>query len=191
MVREPTRDKYLLDLVLTDIEGAKCKVLPKLADHACVLVQCRLPIPQAEVKQCWVWRYDKADWDSLRDTLKNIDWDSLCDGSADLAAERLTNYRLEAVKFFIPKTMMRERKATHPWVNRRVVELVRRKHLAAGSPNAKSADEACSAALRENVWKYIEKERQRLQKKNEAAKAGGRWQDDYLGRLTRLQHSSS
>ena len=44
MVREPTRNEYLLDLALTDMPGASVKVLPQIADHKAVLLQ--LPLPE-------------------------------------------------------------------------------------------------------------------------------------------------
>ena len=51
IVQEATRGKYKLDLVLTDVEEAKCKVLPPLADHNCVLVHFDLPVPGNETRE--------------------------------------------------------------------------------------------------------------------------------------------
>ena len=39
LVKEPTRNEYLLDLLLTDIAGAKVKVGSYVADHKHLLVQ--------------------------------------------------------------------------------------------------------------------------------------------------------
>ena len=36
LVREATREQYLLDLVLSDVEACKCKVLPRIADHCLI-----------------------------------------------------------------------------------------------------------------------------------------------------------
>ena len=33
MVKEPTQGDYLLDLLLTDVDGVRCKVLLRIADH--------------------------------------------------------------------------------------------------------------------------------------------------------------
>ena len=49
-VKKPTRGKYLLDLVLTDLDSdLDCEVLPRLADHSLVLVTVQTPVPK-EVK---------------------------------------------------------------------------------------------------------------------------------------------
>ena len=37
MVKERTQSDYLLDLLLTDVDGVRCKVLPKIADHKLLL----------------------------------------------------------------------------------------------------------------------------------------------------------
>ena len=44
LVREPTRDEYLLVLAIKDMDGASAKVLPKIADHEAGPV--KLPIPE-------------------------------------------------------------------------------------------------------------------------------------------------
>ena len=68
-VRKPTRkdphsgNEYLLDLVLTDLEGVNCTVEPKLADHGLVVATLLLPVPREELVQrrvetlpkTWVW----------------------------------------------------------------------------------------------------------------------------------------
>ena len=52
VVREPTRNEYLLDLACTDIAGSKATMLPKIADHNAVRVD--LPIP--EIKEVSISR---------------------------------------------------------------------------------------------------------------------------------------
>ena len=44
IVREPTRQEYLLDLAVTDIHGASSEVMPKIADHKGVLI--KLPLTE-------------------------------------------------------------------------------------------------------------------------------------------------
>ena len=61
LVREPTRNEYLLDLVCTDICKSTVTVLPRIADHKSLLV--KLPIPEVlerSVKR-EVWMLKKAD----------------------------------------------------------------------------------------------------------------------------------
>ena len=60
-VREPTRQEYLLHLVLTDIQNTKVRVLPYVADHKGVLVT----LPCAEILEIdferEVWHLASAD----------------------------------------------------------------------------------------------------------------------------------
>ena len=66
MVKEPTRNDYLLDLVITDIGGSVAKVLPKIADHNAVLVKVpKLAIKELEVER-EVWMLKKAKWNSIK-----------------------------------------------------------------------------------------------------------------------------
>ena len=43
VVREPTRNEYLLDLAITDITGSSAVVLPRIADHNMVRLDLALP----------------------------------------------------------------------------------------------------------------------------------------------------
>ena len=45
-VRSPTREGYLLDLCLCDLDEIECKVLPKIADHSIVEVVLSLPVQE-------------------------------------------------------------------------------------------------------------------------------------------------
>jgi hypothetical protein len=162
LVHEPTREQYLLDLAITDVEDAKYKVLPKIADHSCILVYFDLPVPKTEVKERRVWRYQKADWNALKTNLASHDWSVLEVGSVDDAAEAFTRDILHIAEKHIPRNKMREQKSTHAWVNQRVVELVMAKNAAAETSEARAASEACSVGITEEFAKYVEKERTRL-----------------------------
>ena len=66
MVKEPTRNDYLLDLVITDIGGSVAKVLPKIANHNAVLVKVPKPaVKELEVER-EVWMLKKAKWSSIK-----------------------------------------------------------------------------------------------------------------------------
>ena len=54
-----------------------------------------------------------------------------------------------------------------------MVELVRRKHQAAGTDEARTVTAACSAGLKKEFAKYVEKEKIRLKKERRASK--GLW----------------
>ena len=104
LVREATREKYLLDLVITDVEDAKHKVLPKITDHECVLVYFDLPVPETEAKQRLVWKYGDADWNGLRDELAKTDWSKLEACTVDQATEVLNDGILKTAQHTHTKT---------------------------------------------------------------------------------------
>ena len=156
--------------MVADIDGVRCKVLSEIADHCCTESTINLPIPQSEVIERSAWVYAEADWDQLRARMASIDWDILRGMSADATAEFMTNAILEAARACIPVKKVRERKSTHPWVNERVMKLVRRKNAAAGTAVFKEAMQECSAGLKEEFSKYVTSERGRLQKVPRASK---------------------
>ena len=91
-VRKPTREKYLLDLVLTDMGASvSSKVLPKVDDHNQVLttVSLGLPVEVQETRECWV--YSKANWAGLRRELASTNWDFLDNLDANEAQRSLTD----------------------------------------------------------------------------------------------------
>ena len=74
LVRKPTRNEYLLDLVLSNIQGISVKVMPYIADHKSLL--CRLPfreiLENSVVRE--VWDFNSAEWKELRLALDAFDW---------------------------------------------------------------------------------------------------------------------
>jgi hypothetical protein len=99
-----------------------------------------------------------------------VDWDEIVTGQADQAAEALVETILQAAWKHIPRKEIKQRKCSHPWVNSRVLELVKQKHLAAGTPEARTAGEVCSAGVAEEFAKYVEKEKARLKEQPRASK---------------------
>ena len=119
-----------------------------------VITYFDLPVSRTERKERTVYRYLKADWDAIRAKLGATDWSRLDSMSADAGAEIIMQEILKTAE-----------KCTHPGVNERIIELVKQKSLAAGTKHAHAANEACSAGIKEECAKYIDKEKQRL--KNE------------------------
>ena len=74
MVREPTREKYLSDLTLTDVANCSSTVLAYIADHKMVMSQLPLPeILETSVSR-EVWVFAKADWNHLSEALGDFNW---------------------------------------------------------------------------------------------------------------------
>ena len=91
IVREPTRGDYLLDLVISNVEALKCKVLSNIADHCLVSACFDLPVPVSINQDRIVWQFPKADWDDLRAKIVDNDWSNLEASSADVGAEFFTS----------------------------------------------------------------------------------------------------
>ena len=170
LVTEPTRLDYLLDLVITDVDGIKTKVLPCIADHRAILVTLTQKVPVTEVIQRRVWSFNKADWDGLRWRLRSTRWDELSRISPDEGAELLTKTILDAALAFIPQRTLRERKSTHPWLNDEVLSLVKAKHESIGTDIELAARDACSNGIVAAFLKYVQDEKDLLLQLRRASK---------------------
>ena len=62
VVTEPTRGKYVLDLVLTDVPGCTARPCAAVADHKDVLTHVTFKIPKTASHQREVWHFREADW---------------------------------------------------------------------------------------------------------------------------------
>ena len=66
IVREPTRQQYLLDLYLTDVAGTKTQFGPYIADHRFLLAS--VPLPEVTAIHIKRERFNlkRADWSGLK-----------------------------------------------------------------------------------------------------------------------------
>ena len=162
LVREPTREENLLDLVLTNSGGVRCTVLEKVADHKLVEARLQLPVPREETVYRQVWDFAKASWENLETSLKNTSWDFLETASPDEGAKKLTDTLLTLLRRWIPQKLLGEKKSTHPWLNERVTQLVDAKKKAEGTAEEKTATEACSQGVLEEYRAYLARTRAEL-----------------------------
>ena len=162
IVKVPTRGEHLLDLLITDLDETKCKVIPKIADHSGLLATLPLPVPKSEILTRTVWQFRDADWDGLKGALTEQSWTWLEHVDAHEGAQRLTELILGHARRYIPQRCVKERKTTHPWVNDRVIELVRLKREAEGSEHEAVCRDRCSAGILEEYGKYVIRERAAL-----------------------------
>ena len=149
LVSQPTRGRYLVDLVLSDIPKVTTSVLPKIADHAVVESMLNLPFPEQVVVQREVWHFKSADCVRLRADLDlcTTDWSFLQTAEPNEGASELTKKILEATRGSIRKQTKREHKSTHPWLNDKVVEAVQAKRQASGSNEEAARASMCSAVV--------------------------------------------
>jgi hypothetical protein len=162
VVRQPTRGANLLDLLLTDMEGVGCKVLPKIADHKGLLCTLPLQVPRLAIVTRTVWDFNKADWEGLANVLSKMDWSWLESTDPNSGAQKLTDLILDCARHHIPQRTLREHKSTHPWVNDRVIKLVEAKRAAEGTDREVDCRDRCSAGLLEEYRKYVASERDAL-----------------------------
>lgn len=163
-VKEPTRGKYLLDLVLSDLLSmSSVKVYPPIADHcvvACVVdVETVISDPVERV----VWDFRKADWSSLQAALSEVDWRELlttCD--VDTAAERLTETILQHASAHIPRRKMSFDKRSHPWLTDRALQAIHDKCAAYGTPSFATVAEECRKVVAEEYRLHISKLRAKI-----------------------------
>jgi exonuclease III len=154
IVNEPTRGVNLLDLVLTDIEGTKAVVLPKIADHELVKVSVRFSIPLDTVVRRRVWSYQKADWDLYDASIDEVCLDSTSWAEPNEAVAFVSNGIRNAMETAIPSRSVSERKSTHPWLNCKVMESVDARCQAVGTEQERVRQDECGKVICAERRKY-------------------------------------
>ena len=154
LVREPTREcmetnnKYLLDLVMTDMPEVIVSVGQKVRDHNSVLATVEQQIPISETLVRKAWNFKKADWLKLREALGDTDWEFLKTTDPNVGAQQLTASILEHAESSIGRRIIREVKSTHPWMNERIKTCLAEKHAAEGTERERETTLSCSEAIR-------------------------------------------
>ena len=59
LVRSPTREGHLLDLVVTDITGVKVQTLPAISDHKLIIAELKFKTPESTTANRTVWQYQR------------------------------------------------------------------------------------------------------------------------------------
>ena len=147
LVRSPTREGHLLDLVVTDITGVKVQTLPAISDHKLIIAELKFKTPESTTVNRTVWQYPKADWERMRHMLTEADWSFLEGGNPHNGAQQFHDIIIQAAAQCIPTKTLHERKSTHPWLTKEVEELVLAKHAAQGTDGESMAAEAYIAKL--------------------------------------------
>jgi len=163
-VDKPTREQYLLDLVLSDLGPlVKTKVVPGIADHSGVFCTLRFPVPEASVVHRKVFLYSKANWSKLRRAIRDTDWCKiLVPGDADGSAERFEEHLLRIIQEHIPSKIIADDKASHAWLDDDCRRLIRRKRAAAGTDDFAAKRDECTAGLLHAYETYLKRIRAKL-----------------------------
>ena len=176
-VDQPTRQAYLLDLVLTDLDDiVSTSVLSEISDHKLVAISVSLDVPQGV--KCWrdCWNFHAADWNGLRSCLALLDWHALLnwtDGTALVSS--FTQLLLELCKGYIPHGRRDIIKSTHPWLNDACRQAVKDKCDASGTDRFRDQAIECSGILLAEFRKYQSKTRDKLRKLPRSSKAWWRF----------------
>ena len=162
LVREPTRGKYLLDLVLTDVPDCTARPCAAVADHKGVLTQVTFKIKETATHKREVWQFGDADWERIASNIQETSWDFLTETFPSEGTTRFTEELLSIAEENIPKRTASIRKTTHPWLTERGEEAVRRKHAAQGTEQEAVAARECSEILLEEHYDYVGNMRSKL-----------------------------
>ena len=170
-VRAPTRNEYLLDLLLTDHPNAtKTTVLPRIADHSPVLAKLSFdPIHEIPHTRA-VWDYKHANWDALNHAFSHTDWNTLLNKNVDDATDTLKNYITATAKQFIPTRTLHDKTTSHPWLDDDCRNAIHAKQLAEGTTNYAKAYTHCQTTLAHAHQQYKLKLREKLRTLPEGSK---------------------
>ena len=170
IVDEPTRYNNLLDVVMTDVPSATCTVKGKIQDHNYLVVNLNLSVQETIEVDRMVWNYSKADWERLNDELEAYDWDYLWSLNSTEAANRLTEIILHYSEMCIGKRKLTEIKSSHPWMNDDIIECMKAKRKAEGTPMEADATKHCSEVILSARWDYVRKTKKDLKNMKRGSK---------------------
>ena len=190
IVREPTRNQYLLDSCLTDIARCKCKVGPQIADHRIIVVSTPIARLQSKTIEREVWFFQKAAWNNLRCELQNIDWTFLHTGEFNSTFDRFQDCFMALLETYIPRDTINEVRSNHPWLNDRCKMAIAAKKKAEGSPAHMQAHQSCSEILHEEHREYVRKLRMEIAALSKSDKRWWSLNRELLNRQARMTRLS-
>ena len=162
LVKEPTRGKYLLDLVLSDLNDLIVQVLPSIADHKALLVKTLASAPKLRTFERDVWHFKGAAWNNLRCVLRNTDWTFLKYGDVNQAVNSFMEILWSYCIQYIPRGTRVQKISTHPWINDDCRHAISVKAMAEGSDDYVAARDACSRQLQESYKAYHSKLKEQI-----------------------------
>ena len=185
-VREPSRNDYLLDLVLTDVQNLRASVTPYIADHKGIWIK----LPFAEILEASfereVWHLGSADWKSLRKQLSETDWSTLKHGTGEDALI----FFLETIWYLLITHISRRKitvtKRSHPWLNEKSKEAIRRKNQAEGTEAFDRERKNCMQILATERARHVQALKDKLSSLPKCSKQWWRINRELLNRKGRL-----
>ena len=172
LTREPTRQQYLLDLVLSDVAGARAKVGPYIADHKMVLRY--FPVPEIQSKRIVRYGFSikKANWKELKRSLKEMDWQKLQKDTAEDALNYFMEILWALLCTHIPFEEINFVKTSHPWLNERCREAIQRKNASEGTAEFDENRHSCSKILAAEYQVHLGKLKKKI---SDLSKGSKQW----------------
>ena len=158
LVSEPTRQQYLLDLVLSDMP-LHVKVLPMIADHKSVFIKIPVDVAPPQTVSRHGWIYKQAHWQALKRDLASTNWQFVHTETLDVAVEQFTLTILAAARAHIPTRVFQEFKGKHPWMNQVCREAIALKHSHENMADYAHFRDQCSEVLAKEYHEYIARTR--------------------------------
>ena len=131
MVRQPTREKNILDLVLCSdfdsVYNLQVNETFSKADHSYITFS--LKIRQSQDVKRTIYNYKRADWELMRAHAATIDWDLVlldCDGDCENAWIKLKHIIQNFVDLYVP-TSVKSNKLNAPWITHNLKRMSRKK----------------------------------------------------------------
>ena len=175
MVSSPTRiieySSNLLDLFLTNNRTLvnKCEVIPGIGDHEAVYVESSMRPMKVKTPPRKVFQYKKADYDQMREDLRDYQTDfteQTKDSSANDTWTKFEEKLKELTNKHIPSKMLSGNKIKKPWMDRTVKAQLRKvKKLFAKQKQTGKArhrrqylktKSQAQKEERQAYWKYVE-----------------------------------
>ena len=133
----------------------------------------RLSAPKTVEVQRIFWDFSHANWDSIREGLRNANWDSVVGfdffGNAALSSVEIDTMVVHVTEFFrsllqlyVPQRQSVHRKSTHPWLDDSCRRAIRSKLGASGTVNYAKERDRCTETLRCAFNNYICRTRDKL-----------------------------
>ena len=163
IVKEPTRNNYLLDLVLTHHDKVKVSVHGALADHKSLLIEVPDAVERKIFKPRTVFHYSHANWPEMERILGNKSWQSLYEGSVDDAVAIFYDNLSNLISRYVPCSVKAQSKSNLPWLNDACANAIHAKHAAEGTEAYHESARICRHVLHDEQKKYHENLRKRLE----------------------------
>ncbi len=130
LVNEPTRQKNILDLVLTDSPGFTSEItinpIIKNSDHNTIVFIINYIDRPITILPRKIYKYDQADWDKIRENLKNINWlENLysCQNITQMV-DFLQTLIYKEMDTNIPSFILSNTKRKHPLINYKIKKYI-------------------------------------------------------------------